>query len=188
MSAVDSRSFWRDPDIRGVLRACITLGFAVGVVGVTFGVSAIAAGASTLQASAMSLSVFTGASQFSSVSVFASGGTALAAFGGAAVLAARNAVYGLAMAPTLTGSLRTRLVAAHLTIDESTAMSATQHDPRHARLAFWITGLSVFVFWNMVRPDNAMCDRDCIADRRDSRRSCMNGHQRWQCTSEHTLD
>ena len=78
-----------------------------------------------------------------------SGGTALAAFGGAAVLAARNAVYGFAMAPTLTGSLRTRLVAAHLTIDESTAMSATQHDPRHARLAFWITGLSVFVFWNI---------------------------------------
>ena len=149
MSAPDSRSFWRDPDIRRVLSACITLGFAVGVVGVTFGVSAIAAGATTLQASAMSLLVFTGASQFSSVSVFASGGTALAAFGGAAVLAARNAVYGFAMAPTLTGSLRTRLVAAHLTIDESTAMSATQHDPRHARLAFWITGLSVFVFWNL---------------------------------------
>ena len=69
MSAADTRSFWRDPDIRRVLSACITLGFAVGVVGVTFGVSAVAAGATTLQASAMSLLVFTGASQLSSVSV-----------------------------------------------------------------------------------------------------------------------
>ena len=77
MSAADTRSFWRDPDIRRVLSACVTLGFAVGVVGVTFGVSAVDAGATTLQASAMSLLVFTGASQFSSVSVFASGGTAL---------------------------------------------------------------------------------------------------------------
>jgi 4-azaleucine resistance transporter AzlC len=143
------RSLWRDPEIRRVLSACVTLGFAIGVVGVTFGVSAIAAGATTMQASAMSVFVFTGASQLSSVSVFASGGSAVAAFGGAAVLAARNAVYGLAMAPTITGSLRTRLLAAHLTIDESTAMSATQHDPRHARLAFWITGASVFAFWNL---------------------------------------
>ena len=149
MSAVDSRSFWRDPDIRGVLSACITLGFAVGVVGVTFGVSAIAAGASTLQASAMSLLVFTGASQFSSVSVFASGGTALAAFGGAAVLAARNAVYGLAMAPHLKGRLSTRLVAAQLTIDESTAMAAAQDDEAHRRAAFWVTGASIYVFWNI---------------------------------------
>jgi 4-azaleucine resistance transporter AzlC len=143
------RSLWGDREIRNVFSACVTLGVAIGVVGVTFGVSAIAAGATVLQASVMSMLVFTGASQLSSVSVLASGGTPFAAFGGAAVLAARNAVYGLAMAPTLTGSLRSRLLAAHLTIDESTAMSAAQHDPRHARLAFWITGCSVFAFWNL---------------------------------------
>lgn len=143
------QSLWRDAQIRRVVNACVTLGVAIGVVGVTFGVSAIAAGASIWQACAMSLFVFTGASQLSSVSVLASGGSALAAYGGAAVLAARNAVYGLAMAPHLSGPLGGRLMAAHLTIDESTAMAAVQSDPRHRRIAFWITGLSVLAFWNI---------------------------------------
>ena len=149
MDAAVDTSWWRDAQVRRVVNACVTLGFAIGVVGITFGVSAVAAGATVAQACAMSLFVFTGASQLSSVSVFASGGTAWSAFGGAAVLAARNAVYGLAMAPHLGGRLGARLAAAHLTIDESTAMSATQHDPVHRRSAFWITGLSVFVFWNI---------------------------------------
>ena len=142
-------SMWRDERMRQVLSACVTLGFAVGVFAVSFGVSAVSAGATVAQASAMSLFVFTGASQFSAVSVLGSGGSAAAAFGGAAILAARNGVYGLAMAPHLTGRLRTRLAAAHLTIDESTAMAAAQDDERHRRMAFWVTGLSVFVFWNI---------------------------------------
>lgn len=140
--------WWRDPRVRPVIGACVTLGFAVGVFGVSFGVSAVSAGATVLQACAISLLVFTGASQFSAVSVIGSGGSAAAAFGGAAVLAARNGVYGLAMAPHLSGRLGTRLVAAQLTIDESTAMAAAQDDEHHRRIAFWITGLSVYVFWN----------------------------------------
>ena len=65
------------------------------------------------------------------------------------LLAARNGVYGLAMARRLDGPLARRLVAAQLTIDESTAMSAAQTDPVAQRLAFWITGLSLYVFWNV---------------------------------------
>jgi 4-azaleucine resistance transporter AzlC len=134
----------RDPRMRQVIGACVTLGFAVGVFAITFGVSAVSAGASVAQACAMSLLVFTGASQFSAVSVIG----AASAFGGAAVLAARNGVYGLAMSPHLRGSLGTRLVAAQLTIDESTAMAVAQDDPEHRRAAFWVTGASVYVFWN----------------------------------------
>ena len=44
--------------------ASIVLGLAVGVFGVSFGVLAVASGLSVAQASAMSLLVFTGASQF----------------------------------------------------------------------------------------------------------------------------
>jgi 4-azaleucine resistance transporter AzlC len=138
-----------DPRLRAVMAASVTLGIAVGVFAISFGVAAVSAGASVAQACAMSLLVFTGASQFSAVSVIASGGSPLAAFGGAAVLAARNGVYGLAMAPHLAGRLGTRLVAAQITIDESTAMAAAQDDPAHRRAAFWITGLSVYVFWNL---------------------------------------
>jgi 4-azaleucine resistance transporter AzlC len=141
-------SVWRDERMRQVLSACVTLGFAVGVFGISFGVSAVSAGATVAQACAMSLLVFTGASQFSAVSVIGSGGTPLSAFGGAAILAARNGVYGLAMAPHLGGSLGARLVAAQITLDESTAMAAAQTDPQHRRAAFWVTGLSVYLFWN----------------------------------------
>lgn len=146
-SSVIRRSL-ADPDVRAVVSACLTLGVAVGVFGVSFGVSAVAAGASVTQTCALSLLVFTGASQFSAVSVLGAGGTPAAAFGSAALLAARNAVYGLAMAPHLGGRLGGRLVAAQVTIDESTAMAVAQHDARHRRIAFWVTGGSVYVFWN----------------------------------------
>ena len=140
---------WRDPRLRPVLWASLTLGSAVGVFGFVFGVAAVSAGASVLQASAMSLLVFTGASQFSAVGVIAAGGSTASALGGALLLAARNGVYGLAMARRLPGSLGRRLIAAQLTIDESTAMSAAQTDPVAQRLAFWITGLSLYLFWNI---------------------------------------
>lgn len=140
---------WRDPELRPVFAACVTLGFAVGVFAVAFGVSAVAAGASVTQTCAMSLLVFTGASQLSAISVIGAGGSAVSAFGGAALLAARNGVYGLAMSRRLRGPLGVRLVAAQLTIDESTAMAAAQSDARHGRAAFWITGISVYVFWNV---------------------------------------
>lgn len=143
------KQLWRDERMRQVLAACVTLGFATGVYAISFGVAAVTAGASVWQASVMSLFVFTGASQFSAVGVLAAGGSAASAFGGAAVLAARNGVYGLAMSRHLPGTLGVRLVAAQLVIDESTAMAAVQDDPAHRRAAFWITGGSVFLFWNV---------------------------------------
>lgn len=139
----------RDPRMRPVITASVTLGFAVGVFAISFGVGAVSAGASVTQTCAMSLLVFTGATQFSAVSVIGAGGSTASALGGALLLAARNGVYGLAMARRLPGTLGKRLVAAQLTIDESTAMSAAQADPAAQRMAFWITGCSVYVFWNL---------------------------------------
>jgi 4-azaleucine resistance transporter AzlC len=133
---------------RDVASASLTLGVAVGVFGFVFGVGAVAAGGSVVQACVMSLLVFTGASQFSAVSVVAAGGTTSAALGGAMVLAARNAVYGLAMSRVVTGSLARRAVAAQLTIDESTAMASVQPDPVAKQHAFWITGVTVYLCWN----------------------------------------
>ena len=142
-------AIWRDPQLRAVAAACVTLGFAVGVFAISFGVTAVSAGASVAQTCVMSLLVFTGASQFSAVSVIGAGGSAASAFGGAALLAARNSVYGLAMAPHLKGPLGVRLLAAQWTIDESTAMAAAQTDEVHRRAAFWITGGSIYLFWNI---------------------------------------
>lgn len=140
---------WRDPRMRPVITASITLALAVGVFAISFGVGAVSAGASVAQTCAMSLLVFTGASQFSAVSVIGAGGSSASALSGALLLAARNGVYGLTMARRLDGSLGRRLLAAQLTIDESTAMSAAQSDADAQRAAFWITGASLYVFWNL---------------------------------------
>jgi 4-azaleucine resistance transporter AzlC len=132
-----------------VVGAGVMLGVAVGVFGVSFGVGAVSAGATVVQACAMSLLVFTGASQFSAVSVIAAGGSTAAALGGALLLAARNGVYGLSMSGIIRGHVGARLIAAQITIDESTAMASAQDDHRSAAVAFWVTGLSVFAFWNL---------------------------------------
>ena len=139
----------RDPRARPVVVTSVTLGLAVGVFSILFGVGAVAAGASIPQTCAMSLLVFTGASQFSAIAVIASGGSLGSALGGALILAARNGVFGLTMSRRLTGRLPTRLLAAHLVLDESTAMSTAQTDPELQRAAFWITGASIYVFWNL---------------------------------------
>jgi predicted branched-subunit amino acid permease len=94
--------------------------------------------------------VFTGASQFAAVGVVATGGSLANALGSALLLAARNAAYGVAMAPTFAGApLRRRVVAAQLVIDESTAMATAQEGRRARAEAFWLTGVAVFVFWNV---------------------------------------
>ena len=139
----------RDPRARPVVVTSVTLGVAVGVFSILFGVGAVAAGATIPQTCAMSLLVFTGASQFSAIAVVASGGSLGSALGGALILAARNGVFGLTMSRRLTGRLPTRLLAAHLVLDESTAMSTAQTDPELQRAAFWITGASIYIFWNL---------------------------------------
>jgi 4-azaleucine resistance transporter AzlC len=109
----------------------------------------VSAGGSIAQACALSLLVFTGASQFSAVSVISAGGSTGSALGAALLLAARNGVYGLTMARHIEGSLGRRLVAAQLVLDESTAMASAQTTPKARQTAFWVTGLSVFLFWNV---------------------------------------
>jgi 4-azaleucine resistance transporter AzlC len=133
---------------QGTIGNAVGVGLAVGVYGVSFGVLAVAAGLSAAQACAMSMLVFTGASQFAFVGVVAAGGGMLAAMAPAVTLALRNAVYGLSLAPVLPSRRRDRAVAAQLVIDETTAMARAEDDPSRARRAFFATGISVWVCWN----------------------------------------
>jgi 4-azaleucine resistance transporter AzlC len=134
---------------RSPVAASIILGAAVGVFGVSFGVLAVASGLSVAKTCALSLLVFTGASQFAAVGVIGTGGSALAAIGSALLLAARNGAYGLVLAPDIRGPWWRRLLAAQLVLDETTAM-ATAQPTRHDRVrAFWATGIAVFVCWNI---------------------------------------
>lgn len=144
------------PERTRVVNASLTLGAAVGVTALSFGLAAVSAGASVWQACALSFFTFTGASQFSAMSVVGAGGSLPAAFGGAALLAVRNFVYGLALAGRVSDdrrgnrlSLPRRLLAAQFVIDETTAMTTAQSESRLARTAFWATALSLFVTWNV---------------------------------------
>ena len=140
---------FRSPDSRRLLGASVTMGLALVVFGASFGVVAVSAGASVLQACALSLFVFTGASQMSAVSVIAAGGSAASAFGGAALLAARNAVYGVAMSPHIAESRLARAVGSHFVIDETTAMALAEHDLALRRRAFWMSGIVLGTSWNI---------------------------------------
>ena len=126
----------------------ILLGVAVGVFGVTFGVLAAASHISSLKAIAMSLLVFTGASQFAALGIAGSGGEPLSALGTALLLGARNAAYALSISEVLPERRLPRLIAAQLVIDETAAMAKAQSQVQLSREVFWITGISVFVFWN----------------------------------------
>src|SRR5690606_16019659 len=94
---------------------------------------------------ALSLLMFTGASQFAFVGLAGSG---LAAAATAVLLGARNAFYGMSLTPILRVRGLRRPAAAHLVIDESTAIAIAQPTAALGRLAFAATGLAVFVLWN----------------------------------------
>ncbi len=130
----------------------LAIGAATGAYGISFGALAITNGFDAWQAQALSLLMFTGASQFATVAILGAGGTAVAAVATALLLGLRNGLYSLSLANLLSLHGWRRPAVAHLTIDESTAMavaSADDPDRAHARYAFLATGLSVFVLWNV---------------------------------------
>jgi predicted branched-subunit amino acid permease len=65
------------------------------------------------------------------------------------MLGIRNGLYGLQTSRLLGVTGIRRLVAAQVTIDESTAVGIAQPEPPAQRLGFWQTGLAVFVLWNL---------------------------------------
>ena len=132
-----------------IVRDGLAVGLATGAYGISFGAVSVTAGLSILQTCALSLLVFTGASQFALVGVIASGGAPLSGALTALLLGSRNTLYGLRLTALLDWRGWRRTAAAHLLIDESTAMSVNRESTPAARVGFLSTGLAVFVFWNL---------------------------------------
>ncbi len=132
-----------------VKRDSLSLSFAVGVYGAAFGAASVAAHFTVLQTCAISLLTFSGASQFAAVGVIGSGGGAFSAIATGALLGTRNGLYGVRMAPLLKVRGLKRILAAQLTIDESTGVSLAQDNEKDSRTGFWWTGFGVFIFWNI---------------------------------------
>ncbi|RIJ79115.1 branched-chain amino acid ABC transporter permease [Nakamurella silvestris] len=134
---------------RSVIGDAIGVGVATAAYGVPFGAIAVAGGLNLWQTMALSLLMFTGGSQFALVGVLAGGGSPFAGAATAVMLGARNMLYGLRLAPMLRVRGLGRWTSAHLVIDESAAMAFGRRTERASRLAFYSTGLSIFVLWNL---------------------------------------
>ncbi|MFC5804671.1 AzlC family ABC transporter permease [Streptomyces formicae] len=132
-----------------VVRDALGVGVAVGISGFAFGVTGAGAGLGVLQICALSLLVFTGASQFALVGALAAGGNPFTAAAGAFFLGTRNAFYGLRLSQLLALPRAVRPLAAHWVIDETTAVALAQPTRRAARLGFTVTGLTLYVLWNL---------------------------------------
>jgi 4-azaleucine resistance transporter AzlC len=143
-------------DRSGIIRDGVAVGIATGAYGISFGAIAVSAGLSVLQACALSLLVFTGASQFALVGVLAAGGAPLSGAATALLLGTRNTLYGIRLAPLLAWTGWRRAAAAHLVIDESTAMSVNRDGRPAARVGFLATGLAVFALWNLATLGGAL--------------------------------
>lgn len=136
---------------KATLRDSLSVSITVGAYGVAFGAAAVANGFTVLQSCLLSLLTFSGASQFAVVGVLGAGGTALSGIATASLLGIRNALYGVIMAPRLKVKGFKRIVAAQVTIDESTGVALGQEvrSSEAMRQGFWLTGIGVFIFWNL---------------------------------------
>ena len=141
MSRIESTTF----------RDSLSVSITVGAYGTAFGAAAVANGFSVLQTCLLSLLTFSGASQFAVIGVLGAGGSAISGIATASLLGIRNGVYGVIMAPRLKVKGFKRIIAAQITIDESTAVALGQEVRGESamRQGFWLTGFGVFLFWNL---------------------------------------
>ena len=138
-------------DRKAVLRDSLSVAIPVGTYGAAFGAAAVAAGFSVLQSCALSLALFSGASQFAVIGVMGAGGSPLSAITTAALLGVRNGLYAMRLSPILSLRGIRKYLSAQVTIDESTAVALSQESRGSAamRYGYFATGTGVFVFWNL---------------------------------------
>ena len=138
-----------NPKKNQVDRTAFSVAFTVGLYGAAFGAAGVTAGFAILQTCLLSILLFSGASQFAVVGIMGAGGAAISAIATATLLGFRNTLYGLQMAPILKVKGFKRVLAAQITIDESTAVATLQDNDEDRKRGFYLTGIGVYVFWNL---------------------------------------
>ncbi len=136
---------------RRARREALGVVLATSAYGISFGALSVASGLDVWQTCVLSLVMFTGGSQFAFIGVIGAGGLAAApaAIASAGLLGVRNVAYGLRMAPVVGTTPLRRALAPHVTIDESTAVALAHTEPRARRIGFWITGVGIYIGWNL---------------------------------------
>ncbi|HEY4017197.1 MAG TPA: AzlC family ABC transporter permease [Pseudonocardiaceae bacterium] len=142
------RSLWRTvalAPVRDIALVCL----ADGIVGLSFGAISVAGGLPTWVPIAMSLLIFAGGAQFSAVAVVLAGGGPVAAVIAGLVLNTRLLPFGFAVADILDRGWWRKLTGSLLVIDESVAFARAQREPKRRSAAFWTTGISLYIIWNI---------------------------------------
>lgn len=126
----------------------LSVALATSAYGLSFGALSVASGLDVWQTVVLSALMFSGGSQFAFIGVVASGG-GIAGVASAAMLGLRNGLYGMSMRRVVQPRALMMPLAAHMTIDESTAVGLAQEEPRAQRVGFWVTGVGIYVGWNL---------------------------------------
>lgn len=150
--------------VRRAWREGMSVVVATSAYGLSFGALSIASGLDLWQTMVLSLLMFSGGSQFAFIGVVAAGG-GIAGVASAAMLGLRNALYGMSMRRVVQPRGAMLPLAAHVTIDESTAVALAQDEPRAQRTAFWVTGVGIWIGWNLATLAGALLG-DLLGDPR----------------------
>ena len=118
---------------RPIVRDALGIGVASGAYALSFGAISTAAGLTVLQTVALSVLMFTGASQFAMVGVIGAGGSVWAGAATAALLGTRNALYGVRLSSLLGAKGLGGVALAHFVIDETTAMAIARDNTEDLR-------------------------------------------------------
>src|SRR6266516_1408134 len=154
---------------RDGVSAAVPLSVAVFGFGVSYGVLALSVGMGTLAPIAMSATTFAGSAQFAAASVLGAGGSAATAILAALMLNARYLPLGVTVAPWLEGGFWSRLLHAHLMVDESWAIASEGRGRWNPRVMLaagvgagvaWIAGTAVGVLFGDALGDPARLGLD----------------------------
>ena len=128
------------------MRAVAPLAVAVAGFGVSFGLLARSAGMGVVAPIVMSATTFAGSAQFAAASVLQAGGAAATAALSALMLNARYLPIGVTVAPWLEGGVLSRLLHAHLTVDESWVIAAEGTGRWNPRVLL-AAGMGLWIAW-----------------------------------------
>src|SRR5947208_6850515 len=126
--------------------AVVPMAVAVFGFGLSYGVLARAAGMGGVAPVVMSVTTFAGSAQFAATSVLQAGGAAATAALSALMLNARYLPIGVTVAPWLGGGLWSRLLHAHLTVDESWVIAAEGSGRWNPRVLL-AAGMGIWIAW-----------------------------------------
>jgi predicted branched-subunit amino acid permease len=131
---------------RSLVLATIPVALAIAAFGTVYGAAASAEFGPELTV-AMSLLVFSGATQFATLGLVASGAGSLAILVTVAALNARHVVLGAAIRPHIRLDRRRRIVLSWFLLDESFGLAMASK--RHAGVVLLVTGATCYVAWQV---------------------------------------